>query len=55
MCVCGDGRSDSLRHCAKYCSCVCMHQSLEMILEMEVVDKQETGGDSAVMKVTGLK
>eukprot|EP00112_Aurelia_sp_Birch-Aquarium-sp1_P022914 Seg663.5 transcript_id=Seg663.5/GoldUCD/mRNA.D3Y31 product="hypothetical protein" protein_id=Seg663.5/GoldUCD/D3Y31 len=55
LCVCGDGRNDSPGHCAKYCTYVCMHQSLEIILEMEVVDKRETGGNSAVMEITGLK
>ena len=53
--LCGDGRMDSPGHCAKYCMYALMEQHLEVIVDVEVVDKRETGGISTNMEVYGLK
>lgn len=53
--LCGDGRNDSPGHSAKYCVYVLMEQFLELIIDVEVIDKRETGGVSTNMEVFGLK
>ena len=53
--LCGDGRNDSPGHSAKYCMYALMEQFLEIIVDVEVVDKRETGGVSTNMEVLGLK
>jgi hypothetical protein len=53
--LCGDGRNDSPGHSAKYCMYALMEQHLEVIVDVEVVDKRETGGVSTNMEVFGLK
>lgn len=53
--LCGDGRNDSPGHNAKYCVYVLMEQFLEVIVDIEVVDKRETAGISTNMEVFGLK
>ena len=41
--LCGDGRNDSPGHSAKYCMYALMEQHLDIIVDVEVVDKRETG------------
>ena len=53
--LCGDGRSDSLGFPAKYGTYVLMEQFLEVIVDIEVIDKRKTGGVSTNMEVAGLK
>ena len=54
--LCGiDGRNDSPRHSEKYCMYAVMEQLLEIIMDVEVIEKRETGGVSANMEVLGLK
>ena len=53
--LCGDGRNDSPGHSAKYCMYALMEQSLDVMVDVEVVDKRETGGVSTNMEVLGLK
>lgn len=53
--LCGDGRSDSPGFSAKYGTYVLMEQFLEVIIDIEVIDKRETGGVSTNMEVAGLK
>ena len=53
--LCGDGRSDSPGFSAKYGTYVLMEQFLEVIVDIEVIDKRETGGVSTNMEVAGLK
>ncbi|CAB3976918.1 Hypothetical predicted protein [Paramuricea clavata] len=53
--LCGDGRNDSLGFSAKYCVYVLMEQFVNVIVDIEVVDKRETGGVSTSMEVYGLK
>ena len=53
--LCGDGRNDSPGHSAKYCMYALMEQFLDIIVDVEVVDKRETGGISTNMEVLGLK
>ena len=52
--LCGDGRNDSPGHCAKYCYLL-IEQFLDVIVDIEVTDKRETGGVSTNMEVYTLK
>ena len=53
--LCGDGRNDSPGHSAKYCMYALMEQHLDVIVDVEVVDKRQTGGISTNMEVFGLR
>ena len=53
--LCAGGRNNSPGHSAKYCMYALMEQHLEVIVDVEVVDKRETGGVSTNMEVFGLK
>ena len=53
--LCGDGRNDSPGHSANYCMYALMEQRLEVIVDVEVVDKKATRGISTNMEVYGLK
>lgn len=53
--VAGDGRNDSPGHSAKYCVYTLMEHYLDIIVDLEVVDKRETGGSSATMEKLALK
>ena len=53
--LCGDGRNDSPGHCAKYCTYVMMEQILNVIVDLEIIDKREVGGISTNMEVFGLR
>ena len=53
--LCGDGRNDSPGHSAKYCTYVLMEQFLDIIVDLDVTDKRETGGVSTNMEVFYLK
>ena len=53
--LCGYGRNDSPGHSAKYCVYVLMEQFLDVIVDIEVTDKRETGGISTNMEVYTLK
>ena len=54
-CLCGDGRNDSPGHSAKFCTYTMMERALDIIMDMEVVDKRETGGTSVTMETSGLR
>ena len=51
----GDGRNDSPGHTAKYCVHTLMEHYLHIIVDLEVVDKRETGGSSVTMEKPALK
>ena len=51
----GDGRMDSPGLSAKYCLYVMMHTFLNVILDVEVVDKREASGTSTLMEKLGCK
>ena len=51
----GDGRNDSPGHSAKYCMYALMETELDIIVDVEIVDKRESGGVSTNMEVLGLK
>lgn len=53
--LCGDGRMDSPGHSAKYCVYLLMEQFLDVVVDLVVVDKRETGGISTNMEVFALK
>jgi solute carrier family 8 (sodium/calcium exchanger) len=53
--LCGDGRNDSPGHSSKYCMYALMEQNLDFIIDVEVVEKRQTGGISTNMEVFGLR
>ena len=55
ICLCGDGRNDSPGHSARYCVYTLMEHVTKVVVDLEVVDKRETGGNSAVMEREGLR
>ena len=56
VCLCGDGRNDSPGHSAKFCTYTLLEHALDIIVEMEVVDKRETWGTSVTMEISsGLR
>lgn len=55
ICVCGDGRNDSPGHSARYCVYTLMEHATKVVVDLEVIDKRETGGNSAVMEREGLR
>ena len=55
MMFCGDGRMDSPGFSAKYCVYTMMEHYLNVIVDLEVVDKREAGGTSSLMEKMGCK
>lgn len=53
--LCGDGRMDSPGFSAKYCVYTMMEHYLNIIVDLEVVDKREAGGTSTLMEKMGCK
>ena len=53
--ICGDGRMDSPGLSAKYCVYTMMEHYLNIIVDLEVVDKREAGGTSTLMEKMGSK
>ena len=53
--LCGDARNDSPDHSAIYCVYVLMEQFVSVVVDIDVVDKRESGGVSTNMEVYGLK
>ena len=53
--MCGDGRNESPGFSAKYGMYALMEQHLNIIIDLEIVDKRQTGGISTNMEVLGLK
>lgn len=53
--LCGDGRMDSPGFSAKYCLYAMMDHFLDLIVDLEVVDKREAGGTSSLMEKMGCK
>ena len=45
ICLCGDGRSDSPGHSARYCVYSLMEHATHVIVDFEVLDSRETGGN----------
>lgn len=54
ICLCGDGRNDSPGHSARYCFYTLMEHATKVVVDMAVVDKRETGGNSVTMEKEGL-
>lgn len=46
---------DSPGFCAKYCMYTMMDQFLDVIIDLEIVDKREAGGTSTLMEKIGCK
>ncbi|XP_071850737.1 uncharacterized protein [Apostichopus japonicus] len=55
LCVAGDARTDSPRHCAQYCTYSFMDEDSSKILHLEVVDVREVGGKVQTWKGLDLK
>ena len=55
VCLCGDGRNDSPGHSARYCVYTLMEHASKVVVDMAVVDKRETGGNSVTMEKEGLR
>lgn len=53
--ICGDSRMDSPGFSAKYCVYTMMEHYLNIIVDLEVVDKREAGGTSTLMEKMGCK
>lgn len=53
--LCGDGRMDSPGFCAKYCMYTIMDHFMDVIVDVEIVDKREAGGTSTLMEKIGCK
>ena len=53
--VCGDGRMDSSGFRVRYCVYTMMEHYLNVIVDLEVVDKREAGGISTLMEKMGRK
>lgn len=45
VCLCGDGRNDSPGHSARYCVFTLMEHVTNVVVDLEVIDKRETGGN----------
>ena len=46
----GDVRNDSPGHSSRYCVYSLMEESLKVVVDLEVIDKRETGGKLAAME-----
>lgn len=55
ICLCGDGRKDSPGHSARYCIYTLMEHVTKVVVDLEVIDKRETGGNSTAMEKEGLR
>lgn len=55
MTLSGDGRMDSPGFCAKYCVYSLMDHNIDLIIDIEVIDKREVGGSSTLMERLALK
>ena len=55
VCLCGDGRNDSPGHSARYCVYTLMEQFTNIVVDFEVIDKRETGGNSTGMEKEALR
>ena len=55
ICLCGDGRNDLPGHCARYCVYTLMEHATKVVVDMAVVHKRETGGNSVTMEKEGLR
>lgn len=53
--ICGDGRMDSLGFNAKCCVYTIMEHYLNIVIDLEVVDKREAGVTSTLMEKMGCK
>eukprot|EP00112_Aurelia_sp_Birch-Aquarium-sp1_P014784 Seg321.1 transcript_id=Seg321.1/GoldUCD/mRNA.D3Y31 product="hypothetical protein" protein_id=Seg321.1/GoldUCD/D3Y31 len=53
--LCGDGWNDSPGHSARFGTYILMSQFSDLIVDVEVMDKRETGGNSTVMERECLK
>ena len=54
LCLIGDGRNDSPGFSARYCVYVLMEQLTGIIIDVEILDRRETGGHSPNMEREGL-
>lgn len=55
LCMCGDGRNDSPGHSAKNCVYILMEHATKVVVDFEILDSRETGGNSVAMEREGLR
>ena len=55
ICLCGDGRKNSPGHSARYCVYTLMEHATKAVIDLEVLDKREAGGNSKVTEKQGLR
>ena len=55
ICLCGDGRTYSPGHSVRYCVYTLMEHFTSAVIYFEVIDKQETGGNSTTMEKEALR
>lgn len=55
VCLCGDGENDSPGHSACYYVYTLMEQFTNIVVDFEVIDKRETGGNSTGMEKEALR
>lgn len=53
-CLCGDGHNDSPGQSARYCVYTLMEYFTSAVIDFEVIDKCETGGNSTTMEKEAL-
>lgn len=54
ICLCGDGRTYSPGHSVRYCVYTLMEHFTSAVIDFEVIDKRETGGNSTTMEKEAL-
>jgi len=54
VCLCGDWRNDSPGHSARYCVCTLVEHFTSAVVDISVIDKRETGGNSTTMEKEAL-
>ena len=54
ICLCGDSTNDSPGHSARYCVYTLMEHPGKVVIDIAVVDKRETGGNSVTREKEGL-
>ena len=55
ICLCGDGRNDSPGHSARYCVYTLLEHFTSAVVDFNVIDKRETGGNSTTMEKEALR
>lgn len=55
ICFCGDGRNDLFGYSVRYCVYILMEYVINVVVDFEVFDKREIGGNFIIMEKEGLR